>query len=157
MLDLAPLGAADPERLENALEGKARLLADGADVALVAVEEPEDGLIGRHEDGAHESQVAALATKLVSGRPGPPDGDAEFLLVHTRPVALDQVASSPSAFGHIAQSAPGGRSEASGVFLSLYGEGPYFWELGAQLGPGAHAELAVDPSQVGLDRFGAHE
>ena len=58
--------AADAERLEDPFERDACLLADGAHVGLLAVEEAEDGLVCGHQDRAEEAQ--ATAPPALSGR-----------------------------------------------------------------------------------------
>jgi hypothetical protein len=80
------------------------VIADCADVGFFPIEEPENSLVGGHEDRAHEPQVVALAAELDNGRPRSPDGDVESSLVDPRPIALDQVASPSPFFGHLTDS-----------------------------------------------------
>jgi hypothetical protein len=117
----APLGsvAVDPERFEHPCEWDSRLLADGADIRLVSVEEAEDGLVGGHEDQAKEAELAPLTAQPMSGLPRPARRRRDLLFADVRPVTLDQVALPSAASGHVHDATPP-RPKGNRVF-------PYAW------------------------------
>jgi len=92
--------AADPQRLEHPLERDARLQAGRPHVVLGAVEEAEDGLVGRDEDRAKELQLMAVPSELTGRRGCARSGLGELLFGHAWPVALDQVQVPLAAAGH---------------------------------------------------------
>ena len=83
-------------------------LASRSRRCLLAFEEAEDGLVGRHEDGGEEIDVVTLAADLSSGLDGSAGGVSHRLFGHPGPVALDQVASRPVTLRHSKSLAPPG-------------------------------------------------
>jgi hypothetical protein len=117
LLELVPV---DPERFEHPGEWESRLLADGADVRFVSVEEAEDGLVGGHEDQAKEAKLAPLTAQPMSGLPRPARRRRDLLFADVRPVTLDQVALRLAAASRHVHDATPRRPKGNRVF-------PYAW------------------------------
>src|ERR1051326_9079683 len=83
--------------------------------ALAALEEAEDRLVRGDEDRAEEPQLATSSSQLAGGLLGAPGQGCELFFVHSRPVALDEIAPVLCRSGH-ANDATSASSKRNRVF-----------------------------------------
>lgn len=95
--------AVDPQRGEYTLERHVGLLADGSHVRFRAIEEAEDGLIRGHKNRSAEINPPARVAELGRCHLRSPHGGHKRVFVHTRPIALDQVAPRMFGAGHLVE------------------------------------------------------